>query len=118
MGAVLFWVVLLGGPICGMAAIVVARERRQSSWFDIGSIFVPPALFVAAASLVGTQDEGLGLALWPVVVALTASFALALKVFVVDRLPRVAPRKTSFIWFAFLSVASAAFATVAPLWFM
>jgi hypothetical protein len=116
MEALIFWAVLLGGPISALAAIVVARERGQSSWFNAGCVIVPPALFLATAILADTQDSGLGIALWPVVVGLIASFALAAKVFAVDRLPGVEARKTSAAWFAALSLAAIGFAVVAPIW--
>jgi hypothetical protein len=117
MEALLFWVVLLGGPACAVAALIAAQRPGDSSWLNLGIVLAPPVLFFAVAASAGTQDQGLGLTLWPIVVVLVGSFALALKVFAVDRVAGVSARTTSLTWFAALSVGSMVFAMRAPLWF-
>jgi hypothetical protein len=116
MESLVFWAVLLGGPACASAALVVARSRSEATWLNVGSVVVPPVVFFVVAASAGTQEQGLGLGLWPVVVGLVASYALAVKVFAVDRLPGVVARTTSLAWFIVLSVAAMVFAMLAPVW--
>ncbi len=116
MESLLFWAVLLGGPACAIAAILAARGRSQSHWLNLGTVVAPPVVFFAVAASTGTHDRGLGLGLWPVVVGLVACYAVAAKVFAVDRLPGVSARTTSVAWFFVLSLASVVFALLAPAW--
>ena len=117
MESFIFWAVLISAPTCAVAALLAARHQEQSSWLNLATVLLPPILFFTVAFAAGTQDEGLGLALWPIVVALAASYALALKVFAVDRIPGLVARTTSLVWLVSLSVGSAVFAMLAPAWF-
>jgi uncharacterized membrane protein YozB (DUF420 family) len=117
MESFIFWAGLLGAPTCAVAAFLAARHAGQSSWLNLATVLLPPILFFTVAVAAGTQDAGLGLALWPIVVALVASYALALKVFAVDRIPGSVARITSLVWLVSLSVGSVVFAMLAPAWF-
>ncbi len=112
----MLWLVLLGGPTCALLAVITSTRQGSFRAIDVGTLLFPAVVFFVVALQVGSQKQGLGLVLWPLVVALVSSYAFALKVFVADRALGLAPFPTSRWLFVAMSASALAFAFLAPVW--
>jgi len=117
MRAILLWVVLLAGPVGALLAIVAARRRGDFRPIDVGALLLPPVVFFVVALELKSQAKGVGLVLWPIVIALVCAYAFALKVFVADRALRLSTLQTSKALLLAMSAGALALAFLAPPWY-
>jgi hypothetical protein len=110
------WVILLGAPAGAFAAVLVAKRRGDFRAIDLGTLLLPPVVFFVVALEVKSQQEGVGLVFWPIVVAVLSAYAFVLKVFVADRALRLTALQTSRALFLAMSASALAFALFAPRW--
>jgi hypothetical protein len=114
--SLVLWVVLSGAPLGAVVAVLAAKRRGDFRAIDLGTLFLPPVVFFVVASEVKSQQQGVGLVFWPIVVAVVSAYAFVLKVFVADRALRLTTLQTSRALFLAMSASALAFAFFAPWW--
>lgn len=110
------WVVLSGGLAGALLAAIAANRRGDFRAIDVGTLLFPSVVFFVVALEAKSQQVGLGLVLWPLVVALISAYAFVFKVFVADRALRLTPLQTSRALFLAMSAGALALAFLAPPW--
>ena len=116
MASIVLWIVLLGGLAGALLAVVTATRRGDFRAIDVGTLLLPPVVFFVVALEVKSQQEGVGLVFWPLVVALVSAYAFVLKVFVADRALPLTALQTSRALFLAMSGSALALAFLAPPW--
>jgi len=114
--SIVLWLALLGGLFGALLALFTASRRGNFRAIDVGTLLFPPVVFFVVALEAKSQQKGVGLVFWPIVVALASAYAFAFKVFVADRALRLTALQTSRALFLAMSAGALVLALLAPPW--
>jgi hypothetical protein len=105
--------ILLAAPVAALSGFVFAARRRAVHITDAGTACLPLVAFVAVAAFREELHTGWAMIIWPVVIAVAALYALALKYVVVDPVFGNA-RRSSVLFLGVLSLAAMALGLFVP----
>lgn len=107
--------VILGAPVVALVGFVFAAKRRSIHVADLGTLVLPPLLFVVVWAFREQLQTGWAMIIWPIVIVVVALYALGLKLLAVDRYAPQSERASKAL-LAILTLAAVAFALSVTQW--
>jgi hypothetical protein len=77
-------VVLLGAPVVAVASVTHLLKRKRAHLTDLGTVLLPPVLFVIVGRTRSDLQIGWAMLIWPILIAAASMYALGLKVALFD----------------------------------
>jgi hypothetical protein len=77
-------IVLLGAPVVAVASAIHLLKRKRAHWTDLGTVLLPPVLFVIVGRTRPDLQIGWAMLIWPILIAAATMYALGLKVALFD----------------------------------
>jgi hypothetical protein len=109
-------VILLGAPVAALTAIVSAAGHKRFFLADLGTLLLPPLVFIIAGLARPQIHLGWAMFFWPLMIVVTCMYAYAVKVWAVKRYPDRAVIISRILFGLTTSIALVLGITVPPIY--
>jgi hypothetical protein len=77
--------IVIGAPVLAIVALIMAAQQHRFQFFDVGTLLLPPVVFIAIGSFRPEIHIGFAMLFWPIIIAVVSMYAFALKVLAIDK---------------------------------